>query len=143
MKPLFFLLAMPALLLAETHVVSKIGSERATSGSGAKIATFDGKTHVVWQDRADDGGYLNQVRSFVHASGEWTETFTLNRDKSNHARPVITVDERAISTPSSAVTTQRLPTAARSSRMTPARGPSRRRLAREPTRRSPAAWAVA
>ncbi|MEM7011455.1 MAG: BNR-4 repeat-containing protein [Verrucomicrobiota bacterium] len=93
MKPLFFLLAMPALLLAETHVVSKIGSERATSGSGAKIATFDGKTHVVWQDRADDDGYLNLVRSFVHASGEWTEPFTLNRDKSNHARPVITVDE--------------------------------------------------
>ncbi|NNE91664.1 MAG: hypothetical protein HKN23_08455 [Verrucomicrobiales bacterium] len=78
------------------EMVSEIGSERATSGAGAKIATFEGKTHVVWQDRDDEGGYLNRVRTLDRASGKWTGPVTLNRGKDNHARPVLTVGENGI-----------------------------------------------
>lgn len=74
------------------QIISSIGSERATSGSGVKIVTFGGKTHVVWQDANEKGAYLNRVRSLNKASGEWSEPFTLNRGKDNHARPVIAVD---------------------------------------------------
>ena len=73
------------------QAISAIGSERATGGRGPKIATFDGITHVVWQDISRDG-YLNQIRSFVHATGDWTDTLTLNQGVDNHARPVITID---------------------------------------------------
>lgn len=85
-----FLIAAAA---GAAEIVSEIGSERATSGAGAKIATFDGKTHVVWQDRADDGSYRNQIRTLIHETGAWTEPVTLNRGKDNHARPVLTIDE--------------------------------------------------
>jgi len=80
--------------LEPKHVlISSTGSERATSGAGNKIVTFGGKTHVVWQD-VSEKGYFNRVRSFDHASGKWSEPFTLNRGKDNHARPVITVDKQ-------------------------------------------------
>jgi hypothetical protein len=75
-----------------TELVSANGSERATSGSGGKIVTFDGVTHIVWQDATDSGAYLNRVRSMNHTTGEWSEPFTLNKGKDNHARPVIAVD---------------------------------------------------
>jgi hypothetical protein len=73
-------------------VVSSAGSERATSGSGGKIVTIDGMTHVVWQDATDRGAYLNRVRSLNRMTGEWSEPVTLNTGKDNHARPVIAVD---------------------------------------------------
>ena len=73
------------------ELISAIGSEAATAGEGGKIATFGGKTHVVWQDRTKQG-YFNVVRSLDHATGEWSETFTLNGGLDNHARPIITVD---------------------------------------------------
>lgn len=73
-------------------LISPTGSERATSGSGGKIVTFNGMTHVVWQDATDSGAYLNRIRSLNHASGEWTDPVTLNTGKDNHARPVIAVD---------------------------------------------------
>ena len=72
-------------------LISSIGSESATNGGGGKVVTFAGKTHVVWQDSTKQG-YFNRVRSLDHASGEWSDTFTLNRGRDNHARPVITVD---------------------------------------------------
>ena len=75
-----------------TDLVSAKGSERATSGSGGKIVTFDGVTHVVWQDATDSGAYLNRVRSMNRTTGKWSEPFTLNKGKDNHARPVIAVD---------------------------------------------------
>ena len=34
----------------ESTTISVIGSERATVGDGNKIVTFNGRTHVVWQD---------------------------------------------------------------------------------------------
>lgn len=74
------------------ELISSIGSERATSGAGAKIVTFHGGTHVVWQDATDEG-YFNRVRTLDHATGKWSEPFTLNRGRDNHARPIITVDE--------------------------------------------------
>jgi hypothetical protein len=77
------------------HIVSSIGSERATSGAGGKIVTFNGKTHVVWQD-VTEKGYFNRVRTFQHTSGKWTKPFTLNHGKDNHARPVITVDKQGM-----------------------------------------------
>jgi len=58
---------------------------------GGKVVTFGDKTHVVWQDSTKQG-YFNRVRSPDHATGEWSETFTLNQGRDNHARPVITVD---------------------------------------------------
>ncbi len=73
------------------HRISEIGSERATGGSGNKIVTYDGKTHVVWQDISREG-YLNRVRSYCHRTDEWSETVTLNSGVDNHARPVITID---------------------------------------------------
>ena len=73
------------------HKISNIGSERATGGKGSKITTFDGITHVVWQDISRKG-YLNQIRSFDHATGDWSETYTLNHGIDNHARPVVAID---------------------------------------------------
>ena len=43
-------------------LLSSVGSERATSGSGGKLATFGRMTHVVWQDATAEG-YFNRVRS--------------------------------------------------------------------------------
>jgi len=59
-------------------LISPIGSESATNGGGGKVVTFTGKTHVVWQDPTKQG-YFNRLRSLDHASGEWSETFTLHR----------------------------------------------------------------
>jgi len=74
-------------------VVSTIGSERASSGAGVKIVTFDGKTHIVWQD-ATEQGYFNRIRTWDAKTGAFSEPFTLNRGKDNHARPVIAMDEQ-------------------------------------------------
>jgi hypothetical protein len=73
-------------------LLSDIGSERATSGSGNKLVTFGGKTHVVWQDRTKEG-YFNRVRTYDHKTKELSPTVTLNKGKDNHARPVIAVDQ--------------------------------------------------
>jgi len=86
-------LGMPAGLWAgAAHPISSEGSERATSGSGGKIVSFNGRTHVVWQDATEDG-YFNRIRSFDQETREWSPTFTLNQALDNHARPVITVDQ--------------------------------------------------
>ena len=77
--------------MARGQCISTIGSERATSGGGNKIATYDGKTHVVWQDATAEG-YFNRVRTLDHATGEWSDPITLNKGVDNHARPVLTVD---------------------------------------------------
>ena len=82
-----------ANVFAEPILISEIGSERATSGAGNKIISFQGTTHVVWQDATKEG-YFNRVRSFHHRTGKWSEPFTLNRGRDNHARPVIAVDKK-------------------------------------------------
>lgn len=72
-------------------MISEIGSERATVGDGNKIVTHDGVTHVVWQDISREG-YLNQVRSYDHRAGTWSDTVTLGYGLDNHARPILTID---------------------------------------------------
>jgi len=74
------------------QLISPIGSERATSGAGNKIVTFGKKSHVVWQDADESGNYFNRTGSYDHTTGQWTEPFTLNRGRDNHARPVVAVD---------------------------------------------------
>jgi len=72
------------------HIISAQGSERATNDSG-KIITFDGRTHVAWQD-VDSQGYFNRVRTFDHATGNWSEPVTLASGVDNHARAVLAID---------------------------------------------------
>ena len=71
--------------------VSGHGSERATVGNGNKIVHYQGKTHVVWQDVTREG-YVNQVKSYDHSTGKWSEPFALGHGIDNHARPIIVVD---------------------------------------------------
>ena len=72
-------------------LISSAGSERATSGSGGKIVSFAGRTHVVWQDSTPEG-YFNRIRTVDRDSGEWSPIYTLNQAYDNHARPVVTID---------------------------------------------------
>ena len=75
----------------DSQLISTIGSERATSGGGNKIVSYQGRIHVVWQDATKDG-YFNRVRTLDHATGKWSGTVTLNKGRDNHARPVLTID---------------------------------------------------
>ncbi|MEO1998753.1 MAG: BNR-4 repeat-containing protein, partial [Planctomycetaceae bacterium] len=75
---------------ARRALISSIGSERATSGAGGKIATFQGKTHVVWQDATGEG-YFNRVCTYDHSTGGLMERVTLNQGRDNHSRPVIAI----------------------------------------------------
>ncbi len=72
------------------HLISEQGSERATCDYG-KVVTFNGKTHVVWQD-VTRTGYLNRVRCYDHAADEWSGPVTLGTGRDNHARAVMTID---------------------------------------------------
>lgn len=72
------------------QIISQQGSERATNDSG-KIITFDGRTHVAWQDVTREG-YYNRVRTFEHATGRWSDPVTLDAGVDNHARAVLAID---------------------------------------------------
>ena len=87
----YFGLLLKSVSLCGALLVSNDGSERATVGNGNKIVTYQGKTHVVWQDISREG-YLNQVKSYDHKTEAWSEPFTLGTGIDNHARPIITVD---------------------------------------------------
>jgi hypothetical protein len=73
--------------------ISTEGSERATTGPGNLIVTHEGRTHVVWQDSTTNG-YFNRVRTFDHASQKWSPTYSFDKAKDNHARPVLAVDSK-------------------------------------------------
>lgn len=75
----------------ESTTISVIGSERATVGDGNKIVTFNGRTHVVWQDISREG-YRNRIRTFDHGDAVWSEPVTLGQGLDNHARPIVTMD---------------------------------------------------
>ena len=64
-------------------VISTIGSERATTGNNNKIDTYDGKTHVVWQDSTTDG-YFNRVCTYDHSRAAWSDAVTLNQGRNNN-----------------------------------------------------------
>ena len=51
-----------------TRLISQVGSERATSGAGNKVVTYEGRTHVVWQDVTGEG-YFNRVCTFDRDTG--------------------------------------------------------------------------
>ena len=74
-------------------LISRIGSERATTGSGNKIVTFQGKTHVVWQDSVDRL-YYSQIRTLDRSTGQWSPTHTITKADWNHTRPNITIDSK-------------------------------------------------
>ena len=79
--------------VSKRTLISSIGSERATQGNGNKIVTFQGKTHVVWQD-ANKKGYFARIRTLDHKSGKWSPAYTIGKGRDNHARPTITVDSK-------------------------------------------------
>jgi len=94
--PAFLLLACTAAVAMSAttrELISEIGSERATSGNGNKIVTFDGKTHLVWQD-SNEQGYFARVRTLDRKSGKWSPVYTLGVGTDNHARPTITCDSQ-------------------------------------------------
>ncbi|MDA0708711.1 MAG: hypothetical protein O3B73_00710 [bacterium] len=70
--------------------ISTTGSTRATSYTWSnKIATRDGKTHVVWLDAiATVCG-----RTYDHGSGTWGDTVRIEEGCDNHACPSITIDQ--------------------------------------------------
>ena len=70
---------------AHREKISTIGSERATSGYGNKIATAGGKTRV-WQDATKEG-YFARVRSLDHETGNWSATYTLGEGRDNIRGP--------------------------------------------------------
>lgn len=82
---------LTSVCLFAAILVSNEGSERATVGNGNKLVTYEGKTHVVWQDISREG-YLNRVKTYDQMTGQWSEPFTLGTGIDNHARPIITVD---------------------------------------------------
>lgn len=75
------------------QLISALGSERATVDAGAKVVTFQGKTHVAYQEVAREG-YPNCVRTLDHTTGQWSAPFLLNHGVDNHARAVLTVDAK-------------------------------------------------
>lgn len=96
--------ALPALLVvaalpawrqaqAAQALLSSCGSERATSGNGSKIITYEGKTHVAWQNSTAEG-YFARVRTFDHKTGRWSKTTTLGKGADNHCRPTLTIDSK-------------------------------------------------
>ena len=74
-------------------LISRIGSRTATRGDGNKMVTFNGKTHIVWQDWVEDR-YYAQIRTLDRSSGEWSPTYTISKADWDHTRPNIAVDSR-------------------------------------------------
>ncbi|MHC4399788.1 MAG: BNR-4 repeat-containing protein [Planctomycetota bacterium] len=72
--------------------LSQHGCGRATGyAETSKIVTLDGKTHVAWLDSAGDG-FQVRVRTLDHASGTWSEAFTVGEAYDNHGGPALTLD---------------------------------------------------
>ena len=78
---------------AQHDLISSRGCERATSGTGNKIITHKGKTHVAWLDSTEEG-FFARVRTLDRATGEWSPTYTLGPANGNHGRPTITIDSQ-------------------------------------------------
>ena len=74
-------------------LISSRGCESATSGTGNKIITHDGKRHVAWLDSTEEG-YFDRVRTLDRKTGEWSPTYTLGRASDNHGRPAMTMDSK-------------------------------------------------
>ena len=75
------------------HQISSRGCERATSGTGNKIITHEGKTHVTWLDSTEEG-FFARVRTLDRKTGEWSPVYTLGTANGNHGRPALTIDSK-------------------------------------------------
>jgi len=78
---------------ANHFLLSSRGCERATSGTGNKIITHKGKTHVAWLDSTEEG-YFARVRTRDRKTGRWSPTYTLGKATDNHGRPAMTLDSK-------------------------------------------------
>mgnify|MGYP002035765267 CR=1 FL=1 len=87
----FFTNVAGAIDQANHFLLSSRGCERATSGTGNKIITHQGKTHVTWLDSTEEG-FFARVRTLDRASGQWSPTYTLGKANGNHGRPAMTMD---------------------------------------------------
>ncbi len=76
----------------QRHLLSQEGSGRATAYiESPKIITFQGKTHIGWLDTPTDG-FRVRVKTYDHATGDWSETVDLGDAASNHGGPALTID---------------------------------------------------
>ena len=76
-------------------LLSTLAGERASQGPGNKIVTYNGKTHIAWQDSIDQR-YLARVRTLDHATGQWSPVAVLSEGVDEHSRPTLVVDSRGI-----------------------------------------------
>lgn len=77
---------------ADRFVLSTQGSGRATAYSEAnKIVTFGGKTHASWLDVGEEG-FRVRIRTLDHATGTWSDAYTIGEGFDNHGGPALTVD---------------------------------------------------
>ncbi len=73
-------------------LLSHEGSGRATAYlESGKIITFQGRTHVTWLDTPPEG-FRIKIRTLNHASGQWSQTWTIGEAADNHGGPALTVD---------------------------------------------------
>lgn len=74
------------------EVLSTNGSGRATGYAEAnKIVSFQGKTHVAWLD-SNRNGFEVKIRTCDHASGGWSEAYTIGPAFDNHGGPALAID---------------------------------------------------
>ncbi len=76
----------------EGFLLSAEGSGRATAYlESGKIITYQGRTHVTWLDTPPEG-FRIKIRTLDHATGQWSETWTIGEAANNHGGPALTVD---------------------------------------------------
>lgn len=74
------------------YLLSSEGSGRATAYiESGKIITFQGRTHVTWLDTPPEG-FRIRIRTLVHETGQWSQTWTIGEAVDNHGGPALTVD---------------------------------------------------
>ena len=76
---------------ATQSLLSSRGCCAATAGTGNKIITHRGKTHVTWLDSTEHG-FFAVVRTLDRATGTWSPTYTLGKAPDDHGRPAMTID---------------------------------------------------
>ncbi len=79
--------------LVTESLVSTRGCCAATAGTGNKIITYRGKTHVAWLDSTEEG-FVAVVRTLDRSTWKWSPTYTLGKVPDDHGRPALTIDSR-------------------------------------------------
>lgn len=83
----------PAAGQNEPFLLSSEGSGRATAYlESGKIITFQGRTHVAWLDTPAEG-FRIRIRTLDHATGQWSQSWTVGEAADNHGGPALTVDQ--------------------------------------------------